>query len=203
MITLIIVDCQNDFITGSLAVNGAKEAVESIKDFVKANRKVIDKVIFTVDWHPYDHCSFKRNGGQWKEHCVQFTPGACIESKLLKQVQQYCKYEVSIKGDISELEQYGAFNEIIHKKDYLDDKYYLNEVSVDANSNIVVCGIAGDYCVKETIKNLLHHQKNNLLNAGIKPRVFLKGIASIDNGITIKNLIKERELDEEPSVNKS
>ena len=87
MITLIIVDCQNDFITGTMSVKGAKNAVDEIKKFIKNHRKEIVKIIFTVDWHPYTHMSFKRNGGQWPQHCIQYTPGACIEPKLLKYVQ--------------------------------------------------------------------------------------------------------------------
>ena len=39
MITLIIVDCQNDFISGTMAVEGAKDAVNSIKDFIKDRYK--------------------------------------------------------------------------------------------------------------------------------------------------------------------
>ena len=84
MITLIIVDCQNDFITGSMSVKGAKNAVDNIKDFIKNHRKEIEKIIFTVDWHPYNHMSFKKSGGQWPSHCVQYTPGACIEPTILK-----------------------------------------------------------------------------------------------------------------------
>ena len=65
MITLIIVDCQNDFITGTMTVKGAKNSVEEIKKFIKNHRKEISKIIFTVDWHPYNHSSFKKYGGQW------------------------------------------------------------------------------------------------------------------------------------------
>ena len=42
MITLIIVDCQNDFITGTLAVKGAKVAVEETKKFIKSHHKEIE-----------------------------------------------------------------------------------------------------------------------------------------------------------------
>ena len=55
MITLIIVDCQNDFITGTMAMEGAKEAVEEIKNYIKSHKKEIDRIIFTAQWHPYNH----------------------------------------------------------------------------------------------------------------------------------------------------
>ena len=189
MITLIIVDCQNDFITGTMSVKGAKNAVEEIKKFIKSHQKEIDKIIFTVDWHPYNHSSFKKYGGQWPHHCIQYTPGACIEPKLLKYVQSFnIEYEVSQKGTIEELEQYGAFDEIEYVTDELGQHYYFDSVvTADANADFVVCGIAGDYCVKSTIENLL---KENIC-----PKVFCPGIVSIDGGKIFSAFVKENKLE--------
>ena len=189
MITLIIVDCQNDFITGTMLVKGAKSAVEEIKKFIKNHKSEIEKIVFTVDWHPYNHCSFKRNGGQWPQHCVQYTPGACIEPKLLKYVQSMnIDYEVSQKGVIEEVEQYGAFSEIEYVSDELGEHYYFDSiVTVNSNTDFVVCGIAGDYCVKETIQNMI--------NGEIIPKVFCPGIASIDGGKIFSDFVKENKLE--------
>jgi hypothetical protein len=76
MNTLIVVDMQNDFINidGKLPVKGAFEALFNIYALIESNE--IDKVIFTADWHVPSHESFKLNGGQWPEHCVQFSEGA-------------------------------------------------------------------------------------------------------------------------------
>lgn len=62
---------QNDFINidGKLPVKGAFEALFNIYALIESNE--IDKVIFTADWHVPSHESFKLNGGQWPEHCVQ------------------------------------------------------------------------------------------------------------------------------------
>lgn len=189
MITLIIVDCQNDFITGTMSVKGAKNAVEEIKKFIKNHQKEIEKIIFTVDWHPCNHSSFKKYGGQWPHHCIQYTPGACIEPKLLKYVQSFnIEYEVSQKGTIEELEQYGAFDEIEYVTDELGQHYYFDSVvTADANADFVLCGIAGDYCVKSTIENLL---KENIC-----PKVFCPGIASIDGGKIFSDFVKENKLE--------
>ena len=187
MISLIIVDCQNDFISGTMAVEGAKDAVNSIKDFIKDRYKEICKIVLTVDWHPHNHMSFKKEGGLWPSHCVQYTPGACIEPKLLKLIQSLnIDYEVSQKGTIEEVEQYGAFDEIQFSSDQFGQRYYLDIAEVDANSDFVICGIAGDYCVKETIQNMI--------NGGINPAVFMNGIVSIDNGEIINTFIEENKL---------
>ena len=189
MITLIIVDCQNDFITGTMLVKGAKTAVEEIKKFIKSHCKEIEKIVFTVDWHPYNHSSFKKYGGQWPHHCVQYTPGACIEPKLLKYVQSLdIYYEVSQKGCIEEVEEYGAFSEITRGGDTLfGEKIYLDIIEVNPDSTFVVCGIAGDYCVKSTIQNML--------NEDVIPKVFCPGIASIDGGKALSEFIKENKLE--------
>ena len=62
---LVIVDVQNDFIDGSLAlVNGparqdGAEVVPIINDLLEAN--LFKTVIYTQDWHPADHIGFHSN----------------------------------------------------------------------------------------------------------------------------------------------
>ena len=190
MITLVIVDCQNDFITGTMSVKGAKNAVEEIKKFIKNHRKEVEKIIFTLDWHPYNHCSFKKYGGLWPSHCVKHTPGACIEPKLLKFVQsQEIDFEFCLKGEIEEVEQYGAFCEIEVSSDGFPEKKYYFDSIVTANydTEFVVCGIAGDYCVKSTIQNMLDNE--------ITPKVYCPGIVSIDGGKIFSDFVKENKLE--------
>ena len=71
---LIVVDVQRDFCPdGALPVPHGDEVVPPL------NRWLRVKKLFraaTHDWHPADHCSFKRCGGTWPDHCVQNTPGA-------------------------------------------------------------------------------------------------------------------------------
>ena len=190
MITLVIVDCQNDFITGTMSVKGAKNAVEEIKKFIKNHRKEIEKIIFTLDWHPYNHCSFKKYGGLWPSHCVKHTPGACIEPKLLKFVQSLeIDFEFCLKGEIEEVEQYGAFCEIeVSSDNFPEKKYYFDSiVTANYNTEFVVCGIAGDYCVKSTIQNMLDTE--------ITRKVYCPGIVSIDGGKIFSDFVKENNLE--------
>ena len=190
MITLVIVDCQNDFITGTMSVKGAKNAVEEIKKFIKNHRKEIEKIIFTLDWHPYNHCSFKKYGGLWPSHCVKHTPGACIEPKLLKFVQsQEIDFEFCLKGEIEEVEQYGAFCEIeVSSDNFPEKKYYFDSiVTANYDTEFVVCGIAGDYCVKSTIQNMIDNE--------ITPKVYCPGIVSIDGGKIFSDFVKENNLE--------
>jgi len=172
-----------------MSVKGAKNVVNKIKEFISSNKDNIDKILLTVDWHPFNHCSFKKNGGKWPVHCVQYTAGACIEPKLLKHIQSLeIPYEVCQKGEVSYREQYGAFEDVEYVNDVPIAHYYFDSLyTADAETDFVVCGIAGDYCVKETIANLLHND--------INVKVFKDGIASIDDGTTLNKFIETNKLE--------
>eukprot|EP00052_Salpingoeca_macrocollata_P003446 m.35963 g.35963 ORF g.35963 m.35963 type:complete len:347 (-) comp13339_c0_seq1:39-1079(-) len=62
---LVIVDMQNDFISGSLALRdcpGKEEAAEVVPIINKLRvEAAFDMVVLTQDWHPKDHCSFHCN----------------------------------------------------------------------------------------------------------------------------------------------
>lgn len=160
MNTLIVVDMQNDFINidGKLPVKGAFEALFNIYALIESNE--IDKVIFTADWHVPSHESFKLNGGQWPEHCVQFSEGAAIFEGLLQRCSKVHKsYYVTTKAH--EEEQYGAFQNLTYNPN-CEQVYYYNGNDelcyIDytaGRDKFIICGVAGDYCVLNTIKNLV------------------------------------------------
>ena len=183
MITLIIVDCQNDFISGTMIVNDAKKKLDNIKEFITNNVKKIDKIVFSVKWRPFTHSSFKRNGGTMPNHCVQYTPGACIEPKLLKLVQSLnINYEVNQTNSDSLREQLGAFEDVDLVQDGLGSWYYLDSiVRVNADTDFVICGITDS--VKYSIENLLNGKYK------ILPKLFKDGSIECDS------FVKEKEVD--------
>ena len=74
---LIIVDMQNDFISGALAVPRASEIVGPIQDYAfEKYSKENYTILLTRDLHPKYHCSFVAHGGHWPPHCVVGTIGA-------------------------------------------------------------------------------------------------------------------------------
>lgn len=81
--TLVVVDFQYDFclLGAPLYVPGSDKALWNISHLIE-NKKV-DRVIFTADWHPANHCSFKRNGGEWNDHCVQHGEEILKDNKFL------------------------------------------------------------------------------------------------------------------------
>jgi nicotinamidase/pyrazinamidase len=135
---LIIVDVQYDFMPGgALAV---KEG-DKLSDPILKIRNTFDLVVFTQDWHPQNHCSFKQNGGIWPAHCVQNSNGAEIDRRLLRPNDTVVR-----KGIHQDVDSYSGFwdNERKHETG-LDGLLKSNQVDT-----IYVCGLATDYCVKFT-----------------------------------------------------
>lgn len=67
---LIIVDVQNDFITGSLSVSNCPAGHRG-EEVVPVINKILDEVsfdlvVYSYDWHPVDHVSFYENVGKRK-----------------------------------------------------------------------------------------------------------------------------------------
>ena len=205
MKTLIIVDFQKDFCNpnGSLYVPGAEEAEQAIVDYIENNYKDILNVLFTVDWHSPNHCSFEKNGGIWPVHCVQFSEGAGISDKIIQAcISHDLKFSVFKKGNNDITEEYGAFQYIgISGRGGIIVRNEFFQELVISNTEFVVCGLAGDYCVKETLNNLIQFNKSQKNFKSINKdalilniEVFKDGVASIDDGTTFDNFIKENNL---------
>lgn len=143
---LLCVDPQNDFITGSMKVDGAKGRMAELGKYIKSNDDY--KVYFiTVDWHPHDHISFN----QWPQHCVKYSSGAAINDSVFKNIIEKDKaiYKVYRKGQDTNIEQYSAFDVNEHKDAF---SIIMKGWQID---QIDVCGIVGTICVKNTIEGLI------------------------------------------------
>lgn len=158
-IGVIVVDLQGDFTTyknGSLAVDGTDEA------FVNKVQKVTQKLsakgypIFgTQDWHPGDHISFFSNhSGKkpfeaiqiegrtqvlWPPHCVQETENArvLVDNNLFLAIVK--------KGKDKKFDSYSGFQDDGGAKTEMNRILQKNGIK-----ELIVYGIATDYCVKAT-----------------------------------------------------
>lgn len=143
---LLIVDPQVDFINGTLPVPGAVDAMNRLAEYISHNNgKYIHKIV-TADRHPYDHCSFSNNGGEWPRHCVHDTVGAAIWQPVFDAVYKSDGgVTILYKGQDAYLEEYSIF-----KNDYAAGEF---ERTIDKYriEKIDICGLAGDVCVKDTL----------------------------------------------------
>lgn len=188
---LLIVDPQNDFITGSLAVEGAKERMMKLAEYLKRLGHKYDAVCVTMDSHPNDHCSFKYNGGIWPKHCVLYTKGWNIPEYLDDSLMHFSNWSGKpvmyyYKGTNSNIEEYSIF---ANMEDGLKLCNHIKDMFKEYESvDIDVCGIAGDYCVLETLKGLRKFVGDDYIT------VLTDYTASIDGGEKLINYLNENEI---------
>lgn len=82
MKTLIVVDMQNDFVTGSLGSSQAQAIVPNVKSKIEEYRKNGDKVIFTRDTHSEDYLETMEGKCLPVPHCILGTQGYNIVDGL-------------------------------------------------------------------------------------------------------------------------
>lgn len=184
---LIVVDPQIDFISGSLPVPGAAEAMNQLADYVKANGDDYALMVVTNDWHPYDHCSFAPNGGPWPVHCVQNSEGAATYWPLLEALYQSETETLFLqKGDLRHREEYSIVQNTGAREFF--ENTLDNSLLADADcqyQHVDVCGIAGDVCVLNTLRDLLPIVDTDRL------RVLTRFAPSLDGGKALQAFIDE------------
>jgi len=159
VIGVIVVDVQGDFTTlqdGSLAVAGTdKDFVDKVQE---TTRKLSAKgypVFATQDWHPADHVSFFTNhSGKnpfdvieiegktqvlWPPHCLQNSENAriLIDNSLFTAIVK--------KGKDPRYDSYSGFQDDGGAKTEMNEILQKNGIK-----ELIVYGIATDYCVKAT-----------------------------------------------------
>jgi nicotinamidase/pyrazinamidase len=140
---LVVVDIQNDFCPGgALPVKDGDKVVPVLNKYIERFRKARAPMLFTRDWHPPDHSSFKAQGGPWPPHCVQNSEGAKFHRNLLIPPEA----EILSKADKRD-EAYSFFQGT-------DLAEKLKERGI---KRLLVGGLATDYCVKETVLDGLKH----------------------------------------------
>ena len=123
---LIVVDMQNDFITGPL---GTPEAVEIVPRIVEKVQSFSGRILFTRDTHD-DHYLQTQEGTKLPiPHCIQNTPGWEICSPL-EALRQEPPIDKPGFGSTVLAQQLKA--------------YHQNEQPI---SSITLCGVCTDVCV--------------------------------------------------------
>ena len=78
---LVIVDAQNDFITGSLGSKTADAAVPNIVNLIK--RFCWEEVICTMDTHDNDYFDTLEGKRLPIKHCIKASVGWCMDSRIM------------------------------------------------------------------------------------------------------------------------
>ncbi|MBN9229403.1 MAG: nicotinamidase [Legionella sp. 40-6] len=166
MNALIILDMQNDFISGSLAVPDAETIIPVINE-LSPNFPL---VIATQDWHPHNHQSFASNHNKkpfeqiilpqgtqtlWPDHCVQDSYGAILHAQL-----DTCAVQAIFrKGMDPKIDSYSAFYDNDHQRT-TGLAVYLRAKKA---TTLYFCGLCADICVYYSIKDALDEGFNCVL----------------------------------------
>lgn len=179
---LVVVDMLYDFIDGSLACLNSEEAVRRTLEFIDSQTKgqggedheILDMfpILFIRDHHPADHSSFKEQGGIWPAHCVVGTHGGEIHEDLLPYVSEELTFD---KGCDKTVEQYSGFEGVNCAGQPMGEVLELLDTT-----DVYVCGIATEYCVRNTCEDLL--------KVGFKVHLLKDCIAYVDHDGHLKAL---------------
>ena len=154
---LVVVDVQNDFISGSLALSKcpAGEDGEAVVPVINTlqKRHCFDLTVFTLDWHPENHCSFVNNvnqwcdnsvaqskpgvyttvcmaGGQsqtlWPSHCVANSWGAALHPDMVVMPEDV----IVKKGVRPDLDSYSAFFDNAHRNQTELDRFVFTTMTL-------------------------------------------------------------------------
>ena len=156
---LVVVDMQNDFITGKL---GTKEAQSIVDDVAKWTRKFKGHVIATMDTHSDIWYSKSQEGRKLPiPHCRINTPGWCLEDKI---------YDVINLVAISKVIQKNTFGSV----DLIE---HIEHIGVREYDTVYFCGVCTDICVIS----------NALLFKSHFPELELKVVENLCAGTTPEN----------------
>lgn len=149
---LIIVDVQNDFLSGgALAVPDGDAVVPLLNGYLVAFQKHELPIYATRDWHTPDHCSFQAQGGTWPPHCVAGTLGADFAPQL--KLPEANQFVIISKATQPDKDAYSGF-------DGTDLAEWLQAEGV---RRLFIGGLATDYCVLNTVLDALKHGFNVIL----------------------------------------
>jgi nicotinamidase/pyrazinamidase len=177
MRALILVDIQNDFLPGGALAVPDGDAVIPVANALMPRFSL---VVATQDWHPPEHASFAVNNPgryvgevievegeaqvMWPSHCVQGTRGAALADALARDKIA----RMVPKGIDPAIDSYsGFFDNQRRRATGLAE--LLRAGGVD---EVVVLGLATDYCVKFTALDAL--------SLGLRTTVIVDGCRGVE-----------------------
>ncbi len=170
---LLVLDMQNDFCAGgSLEVQGAERIVPLLNRYIDDAVAAGMPVYAVRDWHPPQTVHFLK----WPPHCIHGTHGAAFHPQL----QLPADVIVVSKGDTPDADAYSAFD-----GHTADGTPLLTDLQAREIDELVLGGVATDYCVRESTADALA--------AGLKVTVLTDAIAGVDAEASRRALVELHE----------
>lgn len=157
---LVVIDMQNDFITGSLGTKEAEEIVEKVKAKIEMYRNHGNEVVYTRDTHGTNYLETREGSNLPVVHCIQGTWGWELESHIEK--NRTLEDKVFDKGTFGSTEL---------------GEYIANKFKKDSNLEIELVGLCTDICVIS----------NALLIKAYCPEIQISVDANCCAGVTVES----------------
>lgn len=126
---LVVVDMQNDFVTGALGSKDAENIVLNVKNKIKEYLKRKDLVVFTRDTHQEDYLETHEGKHLPVKHCIEGTKGW----NIIPELEEYVDDE-----NVIDKPTFGSFDLVSHLMS-LDEEYEINQIEF--------IGLCTDICV--------------------------------------------------------
>lgn len=127
----IVIDMQNDFVTGSLANPAAAKTIPFIKEQIQQYKEKGYQVIFTRDSHSEDYLETGEGKHLPVKHCIMYTKGWEIVPELMEETDENTLFIDKLHFG------YDDWAEFIKESD-----------------EVVICGTVGSICVAANVSML-------------------------------------------------
>jgi len=195
----IIVDVQNDFISGTLSLSNCpskhngEEVVPVINEILQNHGNNFKKIVYTKDWHPENHISFYENRQKYggDENWAMFSKQTLTrENKDPKEYDQimwpaHCiqdTWGAELHNNLTIFPDSMIVNKGIHSdaeaySGFFDNKREFKTELDESLKNqeitdLVICGLATDVCVDFTVKDAV--------SLGYNVKVVLEACRGVD-----------------------
>ncbi len=131
---LVVIDMQNDFITGALSNEECKKVTSAVINRMRAAKKEGFKIICTKDVHEKNYLTTGEGKRLPIEHCIRGSYGSELIDEIKELEEKWKKEEVFLKESPLEKSAFGSI-ELVR----ILEKYDI--------SDIEIIGVCTDICV--------------------------------------------------------
>ena len=144
---LIVVDMQEDFVTGSLGSEAAQAIIPNVKNKIEEYENRGDAVIYTQDTHGENYLDTNEGKHLPVKHCAFDTDGWRVVPYLdnvehvhvLKETFGYTNWELFLDDDVEEIELVGVCTSICVVSNALILKAIYPEAAITVDANCCAC----------------------------------------------------------------
>lgn len=126
---LVVVDMQNDFITGSLGTREAQNIVQAVAEKIRQRKSEGYEILVTLDTHGIDYLNTQEGRKLPVEHCIRGTDGWQLQNDIATAVGDSRRYEKEAFGS----------------KELIQDLVQMNPESIE------FVGLCTDICVVSNV----------------------------------------------------